>query len=178
MQAHVRSWSCGNTISAFTSMHKNIAVHKLMDQSNAYSTCGKKPDSISTCLKRNIMQMIMEHTRVCERKACFICEEPLLLNCLMDFVVKVLLKCVICISISLRFQIFPNFCTQISRPLTCCVCISSKASATAARIRSTLFSPGWVSWTDHWWGTLPLAHSSLPVSLSLSSGTGFSSAKC
>ena len=44
---------------------------------------------------------------------------------------KVLLKCIICFSISFRWYTFPNFCTQICYPLVCSVCISSKASVTA-----------------------------------------------
>ena len=55
-----------------------------------------------------------------------------LLNRLMNPVVKVLLKCVICFSISFRWYTFPSFHMQISHPLAYSVCISSKASATAA----------------------------------------------
>ena len=50
----------------------------------------------------------------------------------MNPAVNVLLKCVIRFSISCRWYAFPNFCTQISRPLAYGVRVSSKASATAA----------------------------------------------
>ena len=43
---------------------------------------------------------------------------------------KLLLKCFIHFSISFHWYTFPNFRTQICCPLTWCVCISSKASAT------------------------------------------------
>ena len=44
--------------------------------SNACSIC-KKWDSVSTCLKQNMMQTTTEHTctRVCEKKACTVCEK-------------------------------------------------------------------------------------------------------
>ena len=52
-------------------------------------------------------------------------------NCLMNLVVKVLLKCVIHFFISFPWYAFPNFRTQISRPLAYSAHISSKAGGTA-----------------------------------------------
>ena len=49
----------------------------------------------------------------------------------MNLVVKGLLKCYIRFSISFRWCAFPNFWTQISRPLANGVRISPKASTTA-----------------------------------------------
>ena len=75
---------------------------------------------------------ITEHTRVCEMKARIVCKEHFIsLNRSMNLVLKVLLKCAIGFSICFRWYAFPNFCTQISRPLAYGVRISSKASATA-----------------------------------------------
>ena len=90
------------------------------------SVC-KKRDSVSTRLNQNMPQAITEHTWVCERKACIVCEEHFIsLNCLMNLVVKVLLKCGIRLSISFHWYTFPKFCMQISRPLAYCVRISWK----------------------------------------------------
>ena len=64
------------------------------------------------------------------------------LNRLMNPMVDVLLKCVIRFSISFRWYAFPNFCTQISRPLAYGVRTSSKASATAALLVPSLIAKG------------------------------------
>ena len=50
----------------------------------------------------------------------------------MDSVVKVLLECVNRFSISFRWYAFPNYCTQIFRPLAYGVRIPLKVSATTA----------------------------------------------
>ena len=68
-----------------------------------------------------------------ERKLRIVCEHHFISpNCLMNPVVKVLLRCVIRFPISFRWYAFPNYRTQISRPLACGVRFSSKDSATAA----------------------------------------------
>ena len=67
-------------ISPYTTRHKNLAVHKIMEAMHTAYT--KKRDLVSTRLKQNKTQMIMEHTRVCEREACIVCEEHFnSLNC-------------------------------------------------------------------------------------------------
>ena len=93
--------------------------------------------SVSTCLKLGTRQTITEAREYCEGKGLIVSEERFVsLNRLM--VVKVLLKCVISFSISLRCYAFPSFCTQISRPLAYSVRISSKASATAGALSRTV----------------------------------------
>ena len=42
-------------------------------------TVHKKWDSVSRLLKKTMTQMIKEHTRACERKACIICEDNFIL---------------------------------------------------------------------------------------------------
>ena len=62
-----------------------------------------------------------------------VCDEHFIsLNRLMDSVVKVLLECVNRFSISFRWYAFPNFCTQIFRPLAYGVRIPLKVGATIA----------------------------------------------
>ena len=68
------------------------------------------------CLKQNMTQMITEHRRVCEGKRTSFAKNIFIsLNCLMNLVVNVLLKCVICFSISSRWYALLSFCTQIVR---------------------------------------------------------------
>ena len=101
--------------------HRNLAVCKIMEV--MHTTCTKK-DLVTTHLKQNMTQTITQ-VHVCERKACIVCKEHfVLLDCLMNLVVKVLLKYNIHFSISFRWYTFPNFCMQISHPLA--YCISSK----------------------------------------------------
>ena len=98
--------------------HKNLDVRKIMEAMR--TAHAKKRDTGSTHLKQNMTQKIMEHTRACKRKARIACEEHFIsLNRLINLVVKVLLKCSIRFSISIRWYAFPNFCAQISRPLAC-----------------------------------------------------------
>ena len=67
--------------------------------------------------------------KYCERKVCVICEEHVIsLNCLMNPIVKVLLKSVIHFSTSLCWYAFSNVYVQISRLLVYRVRISSKAT--------------------------------------------------
>ena len=109
-------------------MQKNLAVHTIMEaMRTAYAKSGTRP---LNCLK--LHKRSWKAHKYCEWKACIICKQHVsLLNRLMNLVVKVLLKFIICFSISFRWYTFPNFCTQISCPLAYGVCISSKASATA-----------------------------------------------
>ena len=85
--------------------------------------------------KNRAVRKNMEATwRVCEGKACILCEEYFIsLNHLMNLVVKVLLKCSIHSSTSFCCYTFPNCCMQISPALAYGVHISSKASATAVQ---------------------------------------------
>ena len=60
-------------------------------------------------------------------------------ECLMNLLVKVQWKSGIRFSISFRWYAFPNFCTQISRPLAYGVRIFSKVSATADHTSPSIF---------------------------------------
>ena len=54
---------------------KNLALCKIMEA--MHILYAKKWDSVSTYLKENMMQMIMEHMQVCEREAHIICKNML-----------------------------------------------------------------------------------------------------
>ena len=114
------------------SMHKNLAVRKVMEA--MHTAYVKKRDSASTGLK-NMMQTIMEHyTRhVKGKRASF---AFILLSRLMKLVVKCAFEMrhsflyffsLVCISE------FDTNLTQISHPVVYHVRISSKASATAGK---------------------------------------------
>ena len=98
---------------------------------NVYSV-HKKWDSVSTCPKLHMRQTIVEAMRVLWKESAHHCRTRFIsLNCLINLVVKVLLKCLIRFPISFHGYSFPDFCTQISLSPVYGVRISSKARATA-----------------------------------------------
>ena len=108
-------------ISAY-STHKNLAVHKIMEvMRSAYAKNGTRSQHVSNKTWRKRSWNIREYLK--GKRASFA------KNILFRWIWKVLLKCVICLSISFRWYALPNFRTQISRPLAYGVCISSKATA-------------------------------------------------
>ena len=116
-------------ISAYLT-HKNLAICKIMDaMCTAYAKCRTQSEHISNWVEAN------DHGRhasiVKGKHALFVNSILFSWNCLMNLVVKVLLKCVIHFFISFPWYAFPNFCTQISRPLAYSAHISSKAGGTA-----------------------------------------------
>ena len=100
---------------------KNLGVRLIMEtMCTVYAKNGTRSQHVSNYSTGKRSQKAREY---CERKACIVCKEHFIsLNLLMNPVVKVLLKCVICFSISFHQYAFWNFCTQISRPLTCLRC--------------------------------------------------------
>ena len=115
-------------ISAYI-MQKDLAVRKIMEA--MHTVYAEKRDSVST-------------HEYFERKARIVCEHFISLNCLINLVLKVLLKCAIRLSTSSRWCAFPfvrkflvHLCTvyaspqKLARPLMCvyrmclhaCVCL-------------------------------------------------------
>ena len=96
------------------------------------------------------MQTIMEGTALefCERKTCIICEDNfILLNCFMNTVAKVLLKCVLCSCDFFLLVRISEFRAQIPLREVYVVRISSKPSMTTAHI-SVLPKPHFL-WSIH-----------------------------
>ena len=143
-------------------MHKNLAVHKIMGEIHtAYTKSGTWSEPQTTHDHRR-------HHKYCDRKVCIVCERFVSLNRLMNPLEKVLLKCMICVSISFRWYAFLNFCAQISCPLAYGVRIPSKATMTADHSTVLLFRPHFkccltptqllrdattlhtIPWAEHW----------------------------
>ena len=121
-------------------MHRNLPVSKTVEaMCMAYA---QKRYAVNSPMSQTRHEANDHGRYACIVKGKWIvCEEHLfLMNHLMNPGVKVLLKCVIRFSISFCWYIFLNFCTNISRPLAYCVCIS-KASMTVGCDRLTKIRP-------------------------------------
>ena len=109
-------------------MHKNLAVRKIMEAMHtAYTKNGSRSQHISNRTWHTWSWNICKNVEV---KRVSFAKNILLLNRLMDSMVKVLLKCGIRFSISFCWYAFPKFCMHISHPLAYSVCTSSRDSTT------------------------------------------------
>ena len=117
--------------------HKNLAVRKIMEvMRTAYAKSGIQSQHISNYTWGKRSRKAHEY---CERNARIVCEQHLsiLLRIVYWFMEKVLLK--LEPFVLFYWYTFPNFCTQISRPLAYSVRISSKASA-----NTVIFCSSWI----------------------------------
>ena len=133
--------------------HKNLAVRKIMEaMRRAYTKRGTI--DLNTSQTTHEANDHEKHSSIVKGKRASFANN-VWFHWMMNPVVKVLFNCVICFSISFCWYAFPNFRTQISRPLAYGVRISLQAGATIGFYSAIFWQESRHMWFDSVWAVIP-----------------------